>query len=322
MGPVAAPERSAGHGTAAAIVAAQDVHFSYHARPALAGVSLAASPGTILAVVGPNGSGKSTLLQLLGGLRAPKGGRVLIYGSDRPPKPELRRRMGYLADDAACFEELTGFENIALFLRIRAAEHDQLAVAIALGLDSDVLRQTVATYSFGTRRKLALAQTLVGPPDLILLDEPTIGLDASARERLANVLRDRAAQRATTVMASNDLHFVQAIAEHVVFLHAGRVALSGSPAELLDPLRIESSFEIETTGDYRLSALEGCRLTIRGERCVSIRAEAGARELPRVVDALLRAGNEIRSIEVRQADLSDVFRRVTGIDWTGSWPPE
>jgi ABC-type multidrug transport system ATPase subunit len=303
----------------APVAVAQQLGFAYGRHTALSQIDFSIAAG-VTAIIGPNGSGKSTLLQLLAGLRQPTQGHLQVLGSTN--LDDLRRRIAYLSDDAALFEELTGSENISLFAHIRSATISPESLAADLAIDRETLHKRVDSCSFGTRRKIAIAQTLVGRPDLLLLDEPTLGLDADARDRLGTQLRARANAGASIVSASNDLAFVEAIADQVLFLDSGRLVLSGVPGNLLAPLRAEASFEIETLAAFRPFDLVGFRTTPITEQRVSIQASAGPNELIRLVQALIQAGNEIRSIGVRQPDLSDVFRAVTGVEWRGSWPPE
>jgi ABC-2 type transport system ATP-binding protein len=306
------------------MLTARRLAFRYGARTVLSDIDLTVEPGEIIALVGPNGAGKSTLLRALAGLARVSAGRVGWFGQSGMG-PALRRRIGFLPDEAALFDELTGLENLLLFAGIRrqaavCPTHCTL-LAGSLGLSQSELQQPAGTYSFGMRRKLAIAQTFVGQPPLLLLDEPTLGLDPIARDLLAAELRIRSAHSAT-VLASNDLRFVQEYCHRVLFLADARLVLQGRPADLLEPFRGHVEFLITTRADYQAIQFPDFVETRLDGGAVAFRSERGAALLPALIDALIRRGNEIETIEVRRPDLSDVLRAQTGSNWRTSWPPQ
>ncbi|MGH8436218.1 MAG: ABC transporter ATP-binding protein [Pseudomonas sp.] len=288
----------------------------------LSHIELAVARGEIVGLVGPNGAGKSTLLRVLAGVASTFGGTVNWFGQPAL-RPTLRRRIGFLPDEAALFDELTGLENLLLFAGIRhpGAASPQYCALLAgsLGLSEPELHQRAGTYSFGMRRKLALAQTFIGQPQLLLLDEPTLGLDPLARDLLAAELRIRS-EFAAIVLASNDLKFVQDHCHRVIFLADARILLQGRPADLLEPFAARCEFLITTRSTYRPIQLPELTATPAGNACTAFRSERGSALLPALIDALLQGGNEIEAIEVRRPDLSDVLRAQTGSDWRTSWP--
>jgi ABC-type multidrug transport system ATPase subunit len=296
---------------------AQGLGAAFGDRVILRDISLEVQPGEIVGLVGPNGAGKSTLLRVLAGLHPPRQGTI-----SRPNATAMsrttRRRIGYLPDEAALFDELTGLENLRLFAWARSpgvSEEECVAKADRLGLIRAQLATAVSTYSFGMRRKVALAQTFLGQPELLCLDEPTIGLDPDGRSRLAHELRAQSAQCAV-LMASNDLRFVQDHCDRVLFLARGQIVLTGRPAELMKPVDQEVEFSLVTREEFRPIATRDFQENRLDDRHVQFRSPDGVARLTSLIQAVLQAGNEIESIEVRRADLSDVFQRVTGEDWS------
>jgi ABC-type multidrug transport system ATPase subunit len=295
-------------------LSARSIEFRHGSRVTLRAASLHVDRGECVGLIGPNGAGKTTLLRVLAGLAAPSSGHTARFGV-KGLSPALRRRIAFLPDDAALFDELSGRENLFLFARIRHAPADSAcALAAALGLTDAQLDAAADTYSFGMRRKLALAQTLVGWPELLLLDEPTIGLDANARDRVAAVLFEHK-QRGASIVASNDLRFVQDSCDRVLFLDTGTIRLEGKPTELLAPLRSHISFLVTTARPFKPLVLPAAEVRVIDERSVLIRSSQGVTVLPVLVDALLRSDNVIETVAVRPPDLSDVFRQVTGSEW-------
>ena len=236
--PAAGPGR--GGGPAAPVVRGDGLTYRYPSgRRGVEAVDLEARPGEVVALLGPNGSGKSTLLRLLATELRPGAGRLELLG--RVPSRRtvaLRRRLGVAPDVPVHLDVLSGRHNVVLFGRAaglgsREARERADALLERLGLAEDAAAPAGA-YSHGMRRKLLLAQALVHEPDLLLLDEPTLGLDPPSREALLDLLRERAGTGAATVVASNDLPFVWELAHRVAFLHRGRKVAGGTPAELLE----------------------------------------------------------------------------------------
>ena len=207
---------------------------------ALAGADLDLPRGAAVAVAGANGSGKSTLLALLAGRLAPTAGEVTVLGLDparRRGRRALRRRVGYLPQEVALDPEMTGAETLALLaalhgVPLRRRRAQAAALAAAWGLDEH-LKRRVETYSGGLKRRLHLAAGEVHAPELLLLDEPTAGLDPAGRELVWRRVADQRARGGTVLIATHDLDAAGRRCDLVVILDRGRVAAYASPASLL-----------------------------------------------------------------------------------------
>ena len=294
---------------------ARGLAFQYkNGKTALHPLDLEVAAGTVLGLIGPNGAGKSTLLKLIATALRPTDGHLEVLGVSGQPAV-VRKQLGYLPDEAALFDELTGVEQLQLFAGIRRTDEPVLTLLAEVGLDAADARARISSYSFGMRRKVALGQTLLGKPRLLVLDEPTIGLDASARQLAGGALRTRAEQGAAVVVSSNDLPFVEQFCDQVVLLSEGRIVLQGSPRDLLQDFKQSVSYRVLTEDPFQEIALpEGFACTAVDERTALFQAAAGG-SLTELVGALDRAGNRIVSLEVHRADLSDVVRAVTGLAW-------
>jgi heme ABC exporter ATP-binding subunit CcmA len=211
----------------AAVVEVQNVSKTYGPVRALLGVSCRFVSGEVVVVRGPNGSGKSTLLAVLGTLTRPSSGKI-DYGVLGRRRPMLRRTLGWVGHESLCYPDLTGRENIELAARLQGWEparaYARAAERFDLGQFAD---RAVRTYSRGQRQRVALARALVHEPRLLLLDEPTTGLDAPTTGRLGAVVREEAARGAIVIVVTHDAAFGEGVAARVVSLERGRVVTEG-----------------------------------------------------------------------------------------------
>lgn len=201
----------------------RSVTKTYGVVRALVGLTATFRAGRVTAVLGPNGSGKSTLLSVVGMLTRPTSGRVLVGG--RPAlREEMRSRLGWVGHDSLCYGDLSGRENIELAARLHGVAPKEAYERARLRFDLDVFAERpFRTYSRGQRQRVALARALVHGPTLLLLDEPTTGLDAAGTERLVAVVREEAATGATVVVVTHDEGFARELESARLVLERGRM---------------------------------------------------------------------------------------------------
>ena len=201
------------------------VSKTYGPVRALAGVFASFDAGRVSVVRGANGSGKSTLLAIVATLARPTSGRV-DHGALGARRDEVRASLGWVGHESLCYGELTGRENVALAARLYGCDSEaafaRAAERFELGAFAD---RPVRTYSRGQRQRIALARALVHSPRLLLLDEPTTGLDAASTARLTSVIREEASRGAVVVVVTHDASFGESVADHVVELERGRVVM-------------------------------------------------------------------------------------------------
>ncbi len=210
---------------------------SYGTVSALSGLSLSVPSGCLYGLLGPNGAGKTTALRILATLLAPDQGRVVVAGVDALQEPRtVRQLMGYVAQEVAIDKILTGRELLALqgdlyHLPRQDRNHriDQLVDRMSMG---DWIDRRCGTYSGGMRRRLDLASGLLHQPQLLVLDEPTVGLDIESRAVIWEVLRDLRDQGTTILLSSHYLEEVEALADRMAIIDAGHVIAEGAPEAL------------------------------------------------------------------------------------------
>jgi ABC-type multidrug transport system ATPase subunit len=213
------------------------VHKAFGTVTALDGVDLTVAPGTLAALLGPNGAGKTTLVRIIATLSRPDAGRVRVLGYDVTAQPaQVRARIGLTGQYAGLDEALRGRDNLVLIgrlagLRRRQARQRAEELAATFGL-AEVVDRAVRTYSGGLRRRLDLAASLMTRPALLVLDEPTTGLDPASRQQLWAVLAGLRAEGTTMLLTTQYLEEADRFADVVHILHHGRIVASGTAADL------------------------------------------------------------------------------------------
>ncbi|MFI7134285.1 ATP-binding cassette domain-containing protein [Nonomuraea sp. NPDC050153] len=287
----------------------------YGDKSALDGVDLAARTGSVLGVLGPNGAGKTTAVRVLATLAAPDAGRALVGGYDvtRQAK-KVRELIGLTGQYASVDEKLTGTQNLLLMGRLlglsRPAARARAKELLArFGLE-EAADRTASGYSGGMRRRLDLAVSLVSRPRILFLDEPTTGLDPHARGELWDMVRELTADGVTVLLTTQYLEEADQLADDLLLIDRGRVAASGTPAELK-----------ALAGGHRLDVrpLRAADLE-KAETILGAKAADGVVSIPvhdlAVPPALLRdldgAGIVLAEHALRLPSLDDVFLTLTG----------
>lgn len=195
---------------------------------ALRGVTVSFAPSKVSVVLGANGSGKSTLLSIIGTLAKPTSGKV-DHGALGKTRESVRRTLGWLGHDALCYADLSGRENIELAARLHGIAVDQAYESARERFDLGAFAdRPFRTYSRGQRQKVALARALVHAPKLLLLDEPTTGLDKPSVDRLLDVIKEEATRGAVVIVVTHDDVFAKSAADARVVLDRGQVKDEGS----------------------------------------------------------------------------------------------
>ena len=219
-------------------VRVEGVRKSYGGVAALAELDLELGPG-ITGLLGPNGAGKTTLIRILATLLSPSAGQVGVNGwwtSDLRDRVEIRRRLGYLPQDLGLYPRFTVFEFVDYLALLKelddpAERHRRVRAALAAVELEDLARRKIRTLSGGMRRRVGIAQAIVADPLLLLLDEPTTGLDPEQRMRFRQLIAGIGEQR-TVVLSTHLVEDVAAVCTQVVVLWQGRVRFHGTPSQL------------------------------------------------------------------------------------------
>jgi ABC-2 type transport system ATP-binding protein len=297
-------------------VLVEDLHVAYGTTWALDGVDLDAARGSTLGVLGHNGAGKTTLIRVLTTLVRPNAGRVVVDGFDVVADADrVRRRIGVTGQYAGLDEFLTGRENLELIGRLaglgRRARHRASALVDRLDL-GDVAERRVGELSGGSRRRIDLAASLVGSPSVLFLDEPSTGLDPTARAGLWNVVEELTTAGTTVVLTTQYLDEADRLADQIVVLDHGRVAARGTPSELKQLVggKVVTA-TIPATHVDRLPRTPDIERPAGADH-VTISFSAGnAGTASELVTHFAGAGIHVSDLEVTSPSLDDVFAHLT-----------
>jgi ABC-2 type transport system ATP-binding protein len=300
-------------------IAAAGLRKSFGATTVLDGVDFSVAPGTVFAFLGPNGSGKTTTVNILATLLSADAGEALVAGYDVAREADaVRDVIGVTGQFAAVDELLTGRENLALMADLHHLARADAEERIDALLDRFDLRdaadRAAATYSGGMSRRLDLAMTLIGAPEIIFLDEPTTGLDPRSRRTMWEIVRGVVSDGTTVFLTTQYLEEADQLADRVAILDGGRLVAEGTPAELKAGIpggHIGLTFADQ--GAYRAAA-DVLDAPARDEDSLALQVatDGNVATVWRVLRELDDAGIEVESLSIHMPDLDDVFLALTG----------
>jgi ABC-2 type transport system ATP-binding protein len=298
------------------ILTAASVRHAYSGRPVLRGVDLQVSGGEIVALLGPNGAGKTTLVRAVCGRFEPDAGEVRVAGRNPYRDPKARSVLGLVPQALALYPHLTVAENLAAFGRLAglkgAGLRQAVAEAMALTRTTDRAATLIKRLSGGLQRRANIAAAILAGPQLLVLDEPTVGVDPPAREAVAEVLRRLRAEGVAILMITHDLDEAAVLADGVVFLREGVKVREGAPAQLIaEAFGDQMEVQVDVAPD--LAPAKEARLVAEGLERGShpgawTRLAPDGYGLAAGLDQRLKAaGVEVREIHVRRPSLQMLF---------------
>ena len=298
--------------TKTAAIEALGVAKHYGALHAVDGVDLTVQRGEIFGLIGHNGAGKSTLFKMMLGLIEPTAGEILVGGASVRGRDfrRTRRHIGYLPENVVLYDNLTGLETLRFFAKLKGAPLVQCQPALArVGLEHAVDRP-LREYSKGMRQRLGFAQTLLGSPQVLFLDEPTNGLDPQAIRDFYATLRDLQSSGVTVIISSHILAELQERVDRLAIMASGKIQALGSVQALRDQMHLPLSVMVRLSPDHVPSARAAmahlnhvtCEVTEEG-----LRVSCPRQSKMLVLGALTALGSNLLDLDIKEASLEDVF---------------
>jgi ABC-2 type transport system ATP-binding protein len=294
---------------------------AFGAKRAVDGVSFAVERGEVLGFLGPNGAGKSTTMRMITGFIPPTGGKVTVGGHDVAEAPlEAKRLIGYLPEAAPSYQDMTvqGFLSFAAEMRglDGAARKQAVGRAVERCFLGSVLHQSIDTLSKGYKHRTCLAQALVHDPEVLILDEPTDGLDPNQKHEVRNLIRELGKTKAV-VFSTHILEEVDAACSRAIIIDRGRIVANGTPAELRAMSTYAGAVTVQFQGTAAQQAAEklaalGKVEPANGALRVYPKDKRAAGDLARaVVELAGREGWKLEALRTEEGQLDEVFRRIT-----------
>ncbi|CAM5336357.1 ABC transporter ATP-binding protein [Streptomyces abikoensis] len=283
-------------------------------RYAVRDLSFRVERGQVLGLLGPNGAGKTTTLRMLMGLIRPDGGEVRVFGQAVRPGAPVLSRVGAFVEGAGFLPHLSGRANLELYWRAtgRPAEDAHLDEALEIADLGPALERAVRTYSQGMRQRLAIAQAMLGLPDLLILDEPTNGLDPPQIREMREVMIRYAAAGRTVIVSSHLLSEVEQTCSHLVVMDRGRLVTAGPVADIVgagDTLLLGVEGEVTDVTADKVAALPGVASAVRAEDGLLVRLDGAT--VPQLLAELVRLEVPVARVGPHRR-LEDAFLTLIG----------
>jgi ABC-2 type transport system ATP-binding protein len=301
-------------------ITASGLRKAYKDKVVLGGIDLDVETGTVFSLLGPNGAGKTTTVNVLTTLIKADGGTARVAGHDVATETKaVRAAIGVTGQFAAVDELLTGQENLRLMAdlnRLSPGEANRVVRDLLARFDlTESAQKLASTYSGGMRRKLDLAMTLVGRPEIIFLDEPTTGLDPRSRRTMWDIIRQLVAGGVTIFLTTQYLEEADRLADRIAVLDQGQLVAQGTPAELKRQIpgshvRLRFADDLDLGTAIRL--LPGATRDDEDDLVLRVPSDGGAKSVRALLDQLDAHSIEVEEFSVHTPDLDDVFLALIG----------
>jgi ABC-2 type transport system ATP-binding protein len=285
-------------------------------------VNLFLKEGEILGLLGPNGAGKTTLINAILGLTNINSGEIKIFGKKlNENERDIKKNVGIVPQDIAVFYDLTGYENVAYFAALYGLKGNMLKERVGEALSftgiSDKKNEMVSKYSGGMKRRLNIACAIIHHPKLIIMDEPTVGIDPQSRKHILNSVRELNKQGSTIIYTSHYMEEVEELCTKITIMDNGRIIAEGTKDVLADMVSFEDKLSMELSGvNYTLvegiKSVKGVKDCVIDGKKVTVISEKSVKNIRSIIDKVQDSSVDIINLNVEKYNLEDVFLKLTG----------
>jgi ABC-2 type transport system ATP-binding protein len=313
----------------ATLVQATDLRKCFGDILAVDGISLEVRRGEVLGFLGPNGAGKSTTMKMLTGFLEPDAGKARIAGIDVFENPRAAKaKLGYLPEGAPCYGDMTVAAFLTFIAQIRGfagkEEKGRIALAVEQTALASVLAQRIETLSKGFKRRVAIAQAILHDPEVLIMDEPTDGLDPNQKHHVRKLIAEMAADKAI-IVSTHILEEVEAVCSRAIIINRGRIVADGTAEQLMRRLPYHGSIGVRVGAERaeavsqalaRFDAIAKVETIGTGNGRVKLRAlpREGAPAASELVTLIRTKFIEVDDVSIERGNLDDVFRQITTSD--------
>lgn len=300
------------------VIETKDVVKHYGEHVAVNGVSLDVKEGDVFGLLGPNGAGKSTLINMICGLLRPTDGAIHVLGGD---VHQNMRRIGYAPQTLSLYNEFTTYENLAFFGELYELRGEALRSGIERAMQftglTEARNKRAKTFSGGMLRRLNIACALVHEPAIMIMDEPTVGIDPQSRNHIMDAIREMNGRGVTVLYTSHYMEEIEALCNDIAIIDHGEIIARGSKQALKQLVTDQDTLEIAVDKPLpalltRIEATPGVtRVKLDGFE-LAITSEKGANNLDAILRCLLEEGVRATRIDYKEVDLETVFLALTG----------
>lgn len=306
------------------ILKINNLQKSYKNNKAVDGINFNVYKGEILCMLGPNGAGKSTTIHMLTGALRSDGGEIyssFVKGNIQARLSEYKRKLGIVPQDLALYEDLSAEQNVLFFASLYGLKGASLKQGCKFALEftglSDRAKDKVSTFSGGMKRRLNIACALAHRPELIIMDEPTVGIDPQSRNHILESIKRLSREGMTIIYTTHYMEEVEEISTRIIIMDHGRIIASGTKEELREGTDREKIYYIEAGGldtfdTNEFYSIEGVRQVEKADGKLKVITIHSIENLDRMITLLIEHGKKINSISSEAASLETVFLNLTG----------
>jgi len=303
-------------------VTVKNLEKSYNTKKAVDGIDFVVNKGEILGLLGPNGAGKSTIINILATVLSPDKGEINILGHDLKKYAKLiKRGIGIVPQDLAIYEEISAEKNVRFFASLYKLKGKQLSNQVKEALELvglyDKKDDKPKTFSGGMKRRLNIACAIAHNPQLIIMDEPTVGIDPQSRNHILESIKILKKKGTTIIYSTHYMEEVEAISDRIIILNAGKIIAEGTTEELKQKVSDEITYcfhvnNLNKLSDKEFYSIGGVTKIKISENEARITAEKSKDNLSEIISAIIASGCKIESMSSEEASLETVFLELTG----------